>query len=160
MNRKLDSTLAAVAEDVLESLAFMLPAFEERRPTPAELADRTAAAIAFGGACDGVLAVEISNVLLPAMTCNMLGLDACEPPDPAIQRDALAELLNVICGNLLPEIAGERAVFDVGTAGAVADARGAGKGRPLLASARLHLEGGWADLALFAPAGLAAAPAP
>ncbi len=33
------------------------------------------------------------------------------PPDQ--QQDALKELCNVLCGNLLPEVAGSKAVFDL-----------------------------------------------
>jgi len=115
MNKKLDETLGRVAEEVFESLAFVLPAFEEEgdpaerygggyseESAPPEAADRTAASISFAGPFEGTLALSASNELLPAIAANMLGLDFGQVPSQEIQRDALKELLNVTCGNLLP----------------------------------------------------------
>jgi len=171
MNKKLDETLGRVAEEVFESLAFVLPAFEEEgdpaeryaggdseESAPPEAADSTAASISFAGPFEGTLALSASNELLPAIAANMLGLDFGQVPSQEIQRDALKELLNVTCGNLLSEVAGEEAIFNVGGAELLADgalpARVAG--RPPIAAARLHLEGGWVELALFVPECLAA----
>ena len=47
--------------------------------------------------------------MLPGLAANMLGVD--EAPGSAEQADALGELANVLCGNLLPAIAGEQHVF-------------------------------------------------
>ena len=41
----------------------------------------------------------------------MLGQE--EPPPEPTQKDALGEIVNVICGNLLPSIAGPEPVFDI-----------------------------------------------
>ncbi len=175
MNNRLDETLARVAEAVFESLAFVLPAFEEEghceESAPPEAADTTAASISFAGPFEGTLALSASNELLPAIAANMLGLDLDEwrpaahygggdpeVPWQDVQRDAFKELLNVTCGNLLPALAGEQAVFDVGAAELLVDGAlpATVAGRPPLAAARLHLEGGWVELALFAPQRLAA----
>ena len=153
MNNKLDETLASVAEKVFESLAFVLPAFEDEPSAAPEAEDRTAAIISFTGPFEGMLALNASSELLPAIAANMLGLDFGEVPSREMQRDAFKELLNVICGNLLPALAGEQAVFDVGAAELLADGAvpATVAGRPPLAAARLHLEGGWVELVLFAP---------
>ena len=48
------------------------------------------------------------------LTENMLGLDEGEAEISSDdQADALKETINVICGNLLPAIAGKDAVFDI-----------------------------------------------
>ncbi len=162
MNNRLDETLARVAEAVFESLAFVLPAFEDEghceEPAPPEAADRTAASISFTGPFEGTLALSASNELLPTIAANMLGLDFDEVPSQDVQRDAFKELLNVTCGNLLPALAGEQAVFDVGAAELLVDGAlpATVAGRPPIAAARLHLEGGWVELVLFAPQRLAA----
>ncbi len=158
MNNKLDETLACVAEEIFGSLTFVLPAFEEEVSAPPETEDKTGASISFTGSFEGTLAVSVSNELLPAIAGNMLGLDFDELPSQGVQQDAFKELLNVICGNLLPALAGEQAVFDVGVAGLLADGAvpATVAGRPPLSSARLHLEDGWVDLVLFAPERVAA----
>ena len=158
MDNRLDETLARVAEEVFGSLAFVLPAFEEELSAPPQAADSTAASISFAGPFDGTLALSASDELLPAVAANMLGLDFGEVPSQDVQRDAFKELLNVTCGNLLPALAGQQAVFDVGAAELLADGAlpATVAGRPPLAAARLQLEGGWVELVLFAPERVAA----
>jgi len=160
MNNTLDETLARVAEEVLQSLAFVLPAFEGEEEATQPPSDESwiTGRISFTGPFDGSLILRLSNALLPEIGANMLGLDFGESCSPEQQMDAFTELLNVICGNLLPALAGQQAVFNVGAAELIADGRApeAVAGRPLLAVARLHMEGGWAELAFFAPERIAA----
>jgi len=147
-----------VAEEVLESLAFVLPAFEEEQSPAPEAADTTSASISFAGPFEGTLALSASCELLPAIAANMLGLDFGEVPSRETQQDAFKELVNVICGNLLPAIAGRQAVFDVAPAELPADGAvpATVAGNPPLATAQLHMEDGWVELALFAPPRVAA----
>ncbi len=158
MSNKLNETLARVAEDVFESLAFVLPAFEDEPSAAPEAEDRTAATISFTGPFEGTLALNASSELLPAIAANMLGLDFGEVPSREMQRDAFKELMNVICGNILPAIAGQQAVFDVAPAELPADNAipATVAGDPPLATAQLHMEEGWVDLLLFVPQHVAA----
>jgi hypothetical protein len=159
MSTPVNEALRRVGEEVLESLAFVLPAFEEPAPEGEPAGDAALTGrIAFAGPFDGVLVLRVCGALVPEIAANMLGLDSGRTPPGEQQRDAFAELLNVICGNLLPVLAGEEAVFDVqpgevlpAGAAAVADAD-----PPAAARARLELEGGWAELTLLAPAGAVA----
>jgi len=160
MNNTLDETLVRVVQEVLQSLAFVLPALEgeEEAPQPPSDESWTTGRISFTGPFDGSLILRLSDALLPEVGANMLGLDFGESCSPDQQTDAFAELLNVICGNLLPALAGQQAVFDVGSAELVADGTvpETVAGHPLVAVARLHMEGGWVELALFAPEHVAA----
>jgi len=61
-------------------------------------------------------------------------------------RDALGEVANVVCGNLLPEIAGRDAVFRLDAPRAF-DGAGCGHGTPA-AALSLGVDGGRAELAL------------
>jgi len=137
-----------------------LPAFEgeEEATQPPSDESWTTGGISFTGPFDGSLILRLSNALLPEIGANMLGLDFGESCSPDQQMDAFAELLNVICGNLLPVLAGQQAVFDVSATELAADGTvpETVAGRPLLAVARLHMEGGWVELALFAPERVAA----
>ena len=149
MSRDLDDVLGRTAEEVFESLAFVLPAFEEEEPPPDDSDDLTTAGIDFSGPFEGRLQISASDALLPAVAANMLGLDFGEMPAREVQIDAFKEMVNVICGNLLSRLADADAVFDVRAAEIVPD--GAPPAMPVAATARLHLEGGWAELTLFAP---------
>ncbi len=113
MRAELEERMSQVAIDTLEKLAFMF-AFsdegEEGRPGDSMVAG----SISFTGPFSGTLAVTISIELLQELAANMLGLDDGEETTQDHQSDALKETINVICGNLLPAIAGDEVVFDIG----------------------------------------------
>lgn len=158
MNNSLNDTLYDVGEEIFESLAFVLLDFEEEQPPEPEDEAKTAASIAFDGPFEGTLVLGLSTALLPEICANMLGLELGEAKADELKHDAFKELLNVVCGNLLPKIAGEDAVFTVQAADLIADGivpTTVDEQAPL-ATACLHLEGGWADLSLFAPQCVAA----
>ena len=106
----MNSLLARAATSTFEELAFL---FAEGEPTDAqrEAALDVAVAVAFRGAVLGELVLEVSSNLLPGLAASMLGVDAVASDDE--QRDALGELANVICGNLMPTVAGARAVISL-----------------------------------------------
>jgi CheY-specific phosphatase CheX len=89
--------------------------------------------------------------MLPAIASNMLGLDEGDTtPPPEQQRDALKELTSVVCGNLLPRMAGTQAVFKI-EAPQIVEPQAVEKtgGQGPLARARLILDEGRAEFALF-----------
>ena len=49
------------------------------------------------------------------VSANMLGTDEDSDDASEASIDALKEALNIFCGNLLTEMAGEEPVFDLGT---------------------------------------------
>jgi hypothetical protein len=65
--------------------------------------------VAFHGPVEGRLVLSISGNVLPSMVANMLGEEGA--PGPEVMEDALGELANVICGNVLPGIAGGQETF-------------------------------------------------
>ncbi len=71
-----------------------------------------AVAITFRGRFSGRLVLTVSGPILAVVVGNMLGEEESEMPREA-QLDALGELANVICGNVLPEIAGDREPFSL-----------------------------------------------
>ena len=81
----------------------------------------------------------------------MLGVDEKEETTLDQQYDALKETLNIVCGNLLPELAGKRDVFDIGSPQIVVEdeAETAGGGRKLAGSVKLVLEDGRCDFFLY-----------
>ncbi len=157
MSSKLERTLYRAAALTFEELAFMmvLPETEERQPWPAADA---AASVELGGPFGGRLVVRVPEELLPTIATNMLGED--EPPSVQQQQDALGEIANVICGNVLPGIGGPSAVFHIGAprTGETADVSSCADSSPA-AQVHLALFQGEAHLALFisevTPSGMA-----
>ena len=109
-NKALQQTLTGV----LESMCFMMP-------TPASMAPRLTAVpvdvsrvqVRFSGPKAGVLELTLPPALMAAVTVSMLGDEGPHAPDT--QEQAVCELANITCGNLLPLIAGEQAIFNLGS---------------------------------------------
>ena len=147
MPTSLENGLRKAAALTFEELSFMLPTEmlnEHQRAAQAAIA----ATISFRGAFGGTLAVLVCGEVLPLLSANMLGEDS--PPDQNLQFDALQEIANVICGNVLPELAGSDAVFDIGPAQIMTpkQARSCSK---LMPAAELHvgLDQGRVELRLY-----------
>ena len=111
MNARLESALSQTAAETLEALTFMFIAPDDMGDEGQTIAHT--AIVAFKGPASGRLEVGVSKPMLPALGMNMLGADDILSVSLEQQRDALRELANVICGNLLPALAGEDAVFDL-----------------------------------------------
>lgn len=91
-----------------EELAFLFletECTEEQAEAPLD----AIVTVNFHGPVRGRLTLSASSVLLPAIAANMLGED--QSRFVPLQRDALGEMANVVCGNLLPLAAGAEAVF-------------------------------------------------
>ena len=65
--------------------------------------------VRFYGPKSGRLEVRTSEGVVPALTENMLGAD--DAVDPQLQRDALGELGNVLCGNIVSSMTNGMGVF-------------------------------------------------
>lgn len=107
-----DARLAEVTADTLEKLAFLFASPMESPPALEERALSTVQ-VGFAGAYSGGLELSLSKPALAELAANMLGVMDGEPLGEEQQQDALQELANVICGNILPVLAGETAEFTI-----------------------------------------------
>lgn len=153
-DNELDKVLYRVAEDVLASLAFMLPMPpEETSQQGNEKRWRTrAASVGFTGHASGSVMLAAWEEMLPQLAANMLGLPEGDPEVTAAQQqDALMELANVICGNLLTKIWGPEAVCILSPPRLLGQDQSAEAAcdRPPVAIAQLHLCEGRMELYLF-----------
>ena len=112
MNRMFDEELYRVAAETIESLALMFLMTEEDACV-LDPEDVTVAHVDFTGPFNGSLALSVTEELLPELAANMLGRPGEQDVPVEDQEDALKELANVICGNILPVVAGTEAVFNV-----------------------------------------------
>ncbi len=152
--KELDKVLYRVAEEVLASLAFMLPVPpEEASPQGDEQRFRSwTASVGFTGHANGSLTLAAGEETLPQLAANMLGLSEEGPePTPDQQHDALMELANVICGNTLTEIWGPEVACRLNPPRLLVQAPGATAAcdHPPAAAARLDLCEGKMELSLF-----------
>ncbi len=110
MSMQLLSQLRRATLSTFEDLGFVLPA--------AKIDDEQAAVglswsarVAFHGPVDGWLEVRVSNEVASQLAANMLGCE--EVIESATKQDALGEIANVICGNLVPALGTPQDVFDL-----------------------------------------------
>jgi two-component system chemotaxis response regulator CheY len=105
------SQLEKITQNVLETMAFsvMMPTCDEYKNQDTV----KSAKIDFIGPFSGMILFTVSNDVLNEMARNMLGIDDENQLGEQQMNDALGELANVICGNLLSELAGLDPVFDL-----------------------------------------------
>ena len=99
--------------DVLEKLAFMFADLVEKEDIPGAGADFVKVEMFFDGAAKGRIAIAVPRGMCSELAANVLGLDEDDEDAGKESDDALKELLNVTCGNLLTSIAGEEPIFDL-----------------------------------------------
>ena len=112
MSKKLKAELYKAATLTFEEMGFLLPTSEiDEQQMNAQV--EAAVSVEFEGPFSGKLLMRVCGGLLPILAANMLGEE--DAPSKSLQYDALGEIANVICGNMLPGIAGSKEFFHVGT---------------------------------------------
>jgi CheY-specific phosphatase CheX len=104
MEQSLSRTTAATFED----LALLFPE-SDMSPEQAAQPLEVTVSVDYRGPFNGRLVLRASQCVMPAIAANMLGED--ESKQRPLQRDALGELANVVCGNVLPIVGGAEAIF-------------------------------------------------
>ena len=159
MNRQqLHSALAQATTSTFEELALLV--VDAAEPIAADGAPRPACGVRvdFDGPWGGSVVVRVSDDVLDGAAANMLGSDA--PPAEPLRRDALGELANVICGNVLPGIAGRTAVFALQAPRWIGAADAACAAADLRIATALEVDDGGIVVELHVPAYLVADAAP
>jgi chemotaxis protein CheY-P-specific phosphatase CheC len=150
MEQQLKSILASVTSDTLEKLAFLFAFPDNERvndgPNPVVVGR-----VEFNGYFDGSLLMRISASAIPELANNMLGLDDDAEISQAEQQDALKEILNVICGNTLPAMAGNTVEFKIGAPEILSpkDAANLNQKSEPVCVVRLMLEEAFCDVYLY-----------
>ena len=141
MSKKLEMGLYKAATLTFEDLGFLLPTQEiDEQQLNAQV--EAVVSVDFEGPFSGKLLLRVCGGLLPIIATNMLG--EADVPSKNLQYDALGEIANVICGNMLPEIAGSDHIFHVSAPKITDDID-----LPPVAEVQVGLGIGRADLLLF-----------
>lgn len=148
MSSWLETRLFRATVRTFEDLGFILPSFDlndaQKRMRP-----DAAVEITFQGTFSGRLVLTVSGPILAVVAGNMLGEDESEITREA-QLDALGELANVICGNVLPEIAGDRETFRLTPPMLLTDVSGTpAVWAGIVGDVRVGLDEGCADVKLY-----------
>ena len=157
MSEQLKEILSRVAGETLEKLSFMF-SFSEDERGGMSLDYAIAATISFSGPFSGALVMTVSNQLLPELVANMLGVDD-EETTLEQQHDALKETINIICGNLLPAIAGNEVVINIDAPAIITGVEAIKEaiedhGNKPASIVKLNIEESECDLFLFVDGGL------
>lgn len=149
MNKSAEKILYRKAVLIFEELGFLMPNSDGGE---SRLDDCSTATVSFNGPFSGCLLVSVSQGILPVLASNMLGEQGAKVQ--SLQQDALCEIGNIICGNVLPAIYGFKPVFhldapEVTDASVVARLESAFE-----AVAKVHVgfDSGHAEVMLFADA--------
>ena len=137
VGHSLTETLVSTLEEMGFVFAMEAEPGEEKGP------HGIAVEVPFSGVYSGLLWLEVSPQVLPTMAASMLAMDGV--PGRVLQMDALGELANVICGNVLPALAGPRAIFALGHP---EPTEGPGPDSEVEARSLVILDDGWAEARL------------
>ena len=108
--------LAHCTEVAFGEMGFMLTVPEEELSnSPQVLPWKYGCYVNYTGPFNGQLFVLTSANIIEPLTMNMIGIMPPEKlPDGIEMTDSLKEMTNVICGNMLPLMGGDKAVFNIG----------------------------------------------
>lgn len=150
--------LRQIAGQVLETMAFamVMPRPESPDAPVPESEPAVCATVRFDGAATGTLSLTVPRAAVNELSANMLSQDDATEQQ---RLDAIGELANIICGNVLPTLLGQSAVFNLARPQVLAVGLDPAPDADLATVApttatRLDLEQGWAQvqLTLDAPA--------
>ncbi len=99
--------------DVLEQLAFMFCDELDKTDVQNSDEDFLKATMVFSGHHGGAVDIIVPRQLSPALVYNILGLDEDDAIESDIAEDALKELLNTLCGRMLPALFTDIETFDL-----------------------------------------------
>ena len=150
MTEQIKEALTNIAVETFEQLAFMF-AFSQEDENPGQFNSPVFARISFSGDFCGTLVMKVSSIILEELAANMLGVDEEEKTTLDQQHDALKETLNIICGNLLPAVAGKQEIFNINAPEIVsAESLPEGSGGPQpVCCVNLAFDDGECDVILF-----------
>lgn len=139
--------ITQVTQEILETLAFL-----STRPVEEVTAvkgARAAVGVEYTGPTSGILLLDLPADVLPELAANMLGVDPGEEGGEKQRQDALGELGNVLCGNLLGRINGAEPIFNLKAPQPLtAPEFQAWRERGQAVSAKLGLNQGWCEVVL------------
>ncbi|MBW2123555.1 MAG: chemotaxis protein CheX, partial [Deltaproteobacteria bacterium] len=104
--------LATVFCEVLERFSFLFGELISKEEIPETGSRYLQATMAFRGVISGKLVLAVPEAMCPVIAGNVLGMEPVEALKIIQSDDALKELLNITCGQVLTALVGDEPVFD------------------------------------------------
>ncbi len=111
MNAETRTRVGEVLCEVIERMAFMFGDPVEKSLIPPDAAPALQVDMEFNGPVGGRLTVASPLDAAVEIAANILGREPDDPVAALCAPDAFGELINVVCGALLTELAGTEPVF-------------------------------------------------
>ena len=113
MNQSYSEIITESVVDIFEKAAFLfpIPIEETEEGCSDEDGQMICIGITFNGPSNGEFIISLPKELTKEISANMLGIDEDDPDVEQKSIDAAKEILNIVCGNILPKIYGEEPIF-------------------------------------------------
>jgi len=115
MQNSVQEQLCSTFSEVAEQLTFMFGEVvpKDEANTPDKLF--TKARMTFTGDLAGTLSLAVPSDTTAEIAANILGLEPEDIETESMMNDALAEMLNVVCGHVIMSMVGKDANFKLAT---------------------------------------------
>ena len=112
MNQNAKDVLKTAMSNVIEKFAFMFAEPDNAKVIPKVNGEILYAEITFSGPRKGVIKVLASQGFCMELAANILGIEKNETTSQAAE-DALKELINIVCGEVVAVLEGNKAVVNL-----------------------------------------------
>ncbi len=147
MMERCQKNLMTAAVQTFEDLGMML-LNEELTEDQIDAKYEASVMITFTGPFAGRLEIKVFGEITEILAKNISGSE--ELSSDMLPLDALGEIANVVCGNVLPTIAGSKEIFHLTSPAPIdSEESAADSGLDLIADSKLGLENGRAEIKLF-----------
>ncbi len=111
MQNNVQEQLCATFSEVVEQLTFMFGEVVSKDEAHAPGTLFTQASMTFAGDLKGRLSVAVPSDTTAEIAANILGIEPEDIESESMMNDALAEMLNVVCGHVIMAMVGKDANF-------------------------------------------------
>ena len=108
-----EEELCAVFANVAETMAYMFAERATADELPDEVGEAVESMMSFSGPQSGSMILALPKEMCTELAASVLGVERDDADIAEKGIDAVKEMLNVICGNILTEIAGSEPVFNL-----------------------------------------------
>lgn len=145
MKKKIEKVLEEIAVDTFEDICFMYP-MPELGDSQKKMKREATVEVKYIGNRSGSLRIETRGALLSAVSANILGIEASVSKN---KKDALGEIANIICGNIVPYLGRGTKGYKIEAPRILRQNQLAQKKKNPLCEISLNFEEGRADITLF-----------
>lgn len=111
MQNEVQDQVCSTFMEVVEKLTFMFGEVVQKDEVDSPGTQFTLASMSFNGDVKGLLSVAVPTEMTAEIAANILGIEPEDIGSDEMRNDALAEMLNVVCGHVIMALVGTGANF-------------------------------------------------